>query len=322
MSASRDEDALAPIHPAHVRYIKLGEGGRWERECLRDGIIRLGFGTARPDWFARCQAGAWEAVAAAWVAERRGKGTATNFTHQVRAFFEDDGNTLWLTFIGEQMYWGLLTPTPPAPHPDAGGTFRTVVGGWRSTDLRGELLTSDRLSGRLTRLAMFRGTSCNLHGSVKEYAIRRINGQAIPEVEEARAVKQSMVVAIKALLRLLEPQDFELLVDLVFSASGWRRLGVVGKTTKTLDIDILLPSTGERAFVQVKSATTQAELDSYIQQFVALDVYDRMFYVFHSPDLDRSLSTDNERVTVIGAEKLAAMVLDAGLVDWLIRKVT
>ncbi len=34
--------------------------------------------------------------------------------------------------------------------------------------------------------------------------------------------------------RLLEPQDFELLVDLVFSTSGWRRVGVVGGTQKTL----------------------------------------------------------------------------------------
>ena len=27
---------------ARVRYIKLGEGGRWEKECLDKGIIRFG----------------------------------------------------------------------------------------------------------------------------------------------------------------------------------------------------------------------------------------------------------------------------------------
>ena len=50
-------------------------------------------------------------------------------------------------------------------------------------------------------------------------------------------------------MRLLEPKDFELLVNLVFSDDGWRMLCVVGRTQKMIDLDILLPSTGERAFL-------------------------------------------------------------------------
>jgi hypothetical protein len=45
-------------------------------------------------------------------------------------------------------------------------------------------------------------------------------------------------------MQLLGPGDFETLVDLVFFTSGWRREGIVGKTQKTLDIDLVLPSTG------------------------------------------------------------------------------
>ena len=55
-------------------------------------------------------------------------------------------------------------------------------------------------------------------------------------------------------------------MDLVFTSSGWRRLGVVGKTQKTLDLSLELPSTGERAFVQVKSRTDSKELADYIEQ--------------------------------------------------------
>jgi len=33
-------------------------------------------------------------------------------------------------------------------------------------------------------------------------------------------------------MNLLIPQDFELLVDLVFSNSGWRHVGQLGKTQK------------------------------------------------------------------------------------------
>ena len=43
-----------------------------------------------------------------------------------------------------------------------------------------------------------------------------------------------------------------------------------------------------------------------------------MFYVFHTGDA----VTDDERVTVIGPDALAPLVMDAGLVSWLIRKVS
>ena len=104
----------------------------------------------------------------------------------------------------------------------------------------------------------------------------------------------------------------------MFSTSGWRRQGIVGKTQKTLDLDLLLPSTGERAFVQVKSRTTTAELASYVAQLDSLGPYDRMFYVFHTG----TASTDDERVTVMGPDRLAELVVEAGLVDWLLRKVS
>jgi porphobilinogen deaminase len=103
-----------------------------------------------------------------------------------------------------------------------------------------------------------------------------------------------------------------MLVDLVFTNSGWRRLGIVGKTQKTLDLDLELPSTGERAFVQVKSNTTSEELAKYVNKLE--HPYTRMFYVFHSGEAE----TADRRVT----ESLAKLVVDAGLVNWLIHKVS
>jgi hypothetical protein len=92
----------------------------------------------------------------------------------------------------------------------------------------------------------------------------------------------------------------------------------VGKTQKSLDLDIVLPSTGERAFVQVKSKTSSSELASYVAQIDQMGPYDRMFYIYHSGEAE----TDDDRVIVVGPEKLAPMVVDAGLVNWLIRKVS
>ena len=94
------------------------------------------------------------------------------------------------------------------------------------------------------------------------YVVRRINGQKTPEVERALLTLKEMRESVVPLMQLLGPRDFtELLVDLVFTTSGWRRLGEVGRTEKTRDLDLVLPrNTGERAFVQVKSRTTSDEL--------------------------------------------------------------
>jgi hypothetical protein len=95
-------------------------------------------------------------------------------------------------------------------------------------------------------------------------------------------------------------------------------LGPVGKTQKTLDLDLTLPSTGDRAFVQVKSKTTSSELAEYVRKIDEVGSDHRMFSVYHSGDAH----TEDDRVIVIGPEKLSEMVLDAGLVNWLIRKVS
>jgi hypothetical protein len=154
---------------------------------------------------------------------------------------------------------------------------------------------------------------------VAKYAVDRINGKKPPEVARAIEARDRVNRSVVDLMRMLGPKDFELLVDLVFSTSGWRRLGVVGGTEKTTDIALELPSTRERAFVQVKSHTDSAELADYVSQMKGFDERVRMFYVYHSWRSGKP-ETDSNRVVLVGPDRLAEMVLDAGLVNWLIRK--
>lgn len=128
-----------------------------------------------------------------------------------------------------------------------------------------------------------------------------------------------MVQKIIPLMRLLTWQDFELLVDLVFSDSGWRRTGHVGKTQKTVDIELVLPTTGERAFVQIKSSAGKRDLADYLERFKNSDVYDRMFFVWHSGDV---AGVEGSDAVLIGPDRLARMVFDAGLTSWLREKVS
>ena len=304
------------VTPGKVRYIKLGRAGMWETESIRDGLMRFGFDSASADRFHLCAAGRWNDLFQLFVDEGRDRGTATNFANQTKQFFEDSGTTLWLTFVGELLYWGFLDPAPARPHKDGDGVYRRVKSGWRCTDIFGEPLTKDRLAGSVTKLAAFRGTSCAV--DMSSYIVDRINGRKREEVERAIQAIEEVKDSIFGLLKLLGPKDFELLVDLVFSTSGWRRQGEVGRARRTVDISMTLPSTKEQAFVQVKSSTTSAELASYVARFSEAGPFERMFYVFHSGEAE----TDDERVILIGPERLAEMVVDAGLTNWLVNKVS
>jgi len=100
---------------------------------------------------------------------------------------------------------------------------------------------------------------------------------------------------------------------------GWRRVGQVGKTQKTVDIELLLPTTVERAFVQIKSSAGKRDLAEYLDRLKGSQAYDRMFFVWHSGDLGE---VEENNVALIGPDRLARMVFDAGLTSWLRKKVS
>lgn len=303
------------IAPASVRYIKLGKGGKWEEECIRDGILRFGFESGDPESIELCRARRWDEVAASWSRDGgKDSGTATRFTNETCFYYESTPKDLWVTFVGERFYWGFLETGEPEKHPEDSSSFRRMAGGWCCTDRLGAPLLKSNLPGSITKLAAYRGTSCWV--DVDKQVIRRINAEVEPDVAHARKCFSALAEALVPMLKRLGPKDLEVLVELIFSASGWRRTDSTGGTRKLVDLELELPTTEERAFVQVKTRTSQKELDGYIKA-LEQESFNRMFYAFHTG----TVATDNERVTLIGPAKLAHMVMDAGLTDWVIRKV-
>jgi hypothetical protein len=215
------------------------------------------------------------------------------------------------------LYWAFSDQVAVQRHADGNGVFRPVRDGWRNHDIKGVGLHRERLSGALTKLAAYRGTSCKV--DAQDYVIRKINDEVSPEIEEALAAQAQLRDSVLPLIRLLGERDFELLVDLIFSSSGWRRVSAVGGTQKTKDMAIELPSTGERAFIQVKSKTTNGELQEYVAQLPDLP-YGRMFFVYHSGP--QTIASSDDQVILIGPGRLEQMVVDAGLVGWVIAKVS
>ena len=307
---------LKTISPTNALYIKLGRSGSWEKECLENGILRFGY---KETPFEAAQSGDWDAVWEFWHKNRGDAGTATRDLTQIRHFFEDADDTLWITLSGGLLWW-CFAKMGVKLHADGKGTYRECVNGWQNTDIAGNKLSTEKLSGNLLRVQGFRGTICDVKAF--DYLKRKLNSRLLPEVEAATKAENQMVERILPLMRLLTWQDFELLVDLVFSNSGWRRVGQLGKTQKTVDIELMLPTTGEQAFVQIKSSASKRELTDYLGRLEESQRYDKMFFVWHTGDVGDATDIDKSNVSLIGPELLARMVFDAGLTSWLRQKVS
>lgn len=299
----------ALLESTKAYFIKLGEGGAWESACLAEGTIRFGYHATPQDL---CVHGEWERVRDFWTQQRGNEGTATNDTRQIRIFFEASEDDIFVTFSKGYLWWCRPSSAPVVQSAEDGSRLRQTLDGWRNTSIGGEPLLMSRLSGKLTKTQMYQGTICEV--DERAYLLRRINDQQTPEVREAEATEQVLVKQILAMVRLLTPKDFELMVELIFSRSGWQRQSSTGGSQKTIDLDLLLPTTRERAFVQVKSRTNTAQFDKYAVEFTATDAHARMFYVWHTGSVDRAASAN---ITLWGPDVIGSKVLDAGLLAWL-----
>ncbi len=301
-----------------ARFIKLGPGGAWERLCLDDGTLRLAYYEVPHEMGA---AGDVAAIRDLYMSRGLSKGTATSHANQVRDFYHLPADTLWITFADGYMWWCFAEPevtflgSDRERYPD-GSRLRRTVAGWSNMDITGKPLLMSSLHGNVTKVAGYHGTICE--AGPLDYLLRRINGEELPEVVHARSSRDELLQSIEQLLAMLTWQDFELLVELVFSRSGWRRIGRTGGAQKTVDLELEMPITGERAFVQVKSRTTQAQMDDYVARFQGRPDA-RMFYVYHTAKSE--LTCDVEGVVAVGPGRLSEMVLEAGLLDWLIDRV-
>ena len=118
------------------------------------------------------------------------------------------------------------------------------------------------------------------------------------------------------MIRQLDWRDFETLVDLIFARGGWQRSSVLGKDQADVDLILTQPTIGETAWVQIKSKTSQAELNDYLGRFRRDGSCHRFFFVCHSAAGALSLPTE-PRLHLWTAEHLSDAAIEAGLFDWL-----
>lgn len=310
------------IKASAVKFIKLGRGGVWEEYCIKNNVIALGFDNPYHD---QCQQENWDFIYQYWFnksqknTDTAKKTEATKITNQIRDFYTAPTNVMWITFHNRKLYWCFSEREVEEHHIDAIGycaRIRRVIGNWQSTDVNGSELFVESLSGKLTMVQMYRGTICAVKES--EYLLRKINAVESDQIIKVTETFKQLINSIKPLITSLTWKDFELLVDLVFSNAGWQRIATLGGTEKDIDLDLLSPVSGRRAFVQVKSQSSLDEFTDYIKAFEGMNQYSEMYYVCHT-DLDIPKDS-KQNIQFIGLEKMAELTVNAGLVNWLIAK--
>ena len=304
--------------PTAVRYVKLGRGGAWSEQAFANGIIPFGFRTID---HTLCASGDWAAVKAQLVHGGQLPAGASQDVRQLRDIYENDADCVWFTIADGHLHWAFaeasVVPVADAG-PDQPTRFRRVAGGaWQRHSLTGEALTTRSLSSVLLRTASYRMTICKV--DQQDYLLRRIRGEPDPLHRAAADLQTQLVAVATRIIAQLDWRDFEILIDLILARSGWRRGSALGEGE--VDVDLLLdnPSTGETAWVQIKSTAAQATLDDYLSRFARDGSCQHFFFACHSPTSHLTLPAGPGLHLWTGTA-LAAIAVRSGMFDWLIER--
>jgi hypothetical protein len=183
----------------------------------------------------------------------------------------------------------------------------------RSIGNKRHLLMSE-LPGTITTVAGYRATVCQPKAWDKILSI--IRNEENEKVLKATQAREAYVEGVGLLVTDLKFKDFELLIDLILSRSGWARLAKLGGVTEAIDIEAENVAIDEIAFVQVKSSATQAVFDDSLANFNnQRERFHRMIFAVHSPK--GILTPPKEQpVSIWTSKEIANRVVRLGLGDW------
>ena len=308
------QNPMNKIKPNKVLFIKLGAGGAFETDCIeKDQNLRLDYNEANHEL---CIKRDWKGVNDYYTSTGFSKSVATSHSNQIKQFYEEDDQTLWITFYANKLWWCFSKPEITLL-PDKTKT-RPVIGKWSDKDINGVLLRAGNISGKLLKTQGYQGTICSVLED--KYAVTKINGELLPEVVEVESAMKNLKDKTAQLIKHLQWQDFEILIEMIFTQSGWQRVGATGKTQKTFDLDLLAPVTGDRAMVQIKSESDLRQFEDYQKKFEIMTGYDKIFYVVHSPSKNLIDYQNNSNIQLCLVEKISELTIASGLVEWVIKK--
>ncbi len=255
-------------------FIKLGRSGSWAPECINKSRLQLGFKNPHHQ---KCIEGDWDFIRNYWKNDvHKTDGKATETTNQIRYFYESEADVLWITFHNRKLYWCFSKREITELE---GIRIRPCKDSQSCKDINGNELTVEALSSKFTQTQRFQGTICKIEAL--DYLKRRLNGTELPSVIRARKAYKELKDSLIDLIKSLTWKDFELLIDLIFSYSGWKRIETLGKDQKWIDLVLQSPVTGKKAFVQVKSESDLPTFQEYVERFKNMNQYKLFLYQSH-----------------------------------------
>jgi hypothetical protein len=224
-----------------VRYIKLGRAGCWEEVSIGRGELHFGTTEAPHDLVLQ---GDREKIRQHYLTAGRNPRAATEDAREICDFYFLGPDCLWVAFARGHMWWTLAEPNvfPHNANTAGGSRVRKCIDGWRNVDIRGNPLRMDGLSTRLTKVASYRRTICDIEA--KDYLLRRVNAAVEPMVLRCTQARSVLVESIAEAIESLDWSDFETLVDLIFARCGWSRSSMLGGNMKLVDLVMEQPATG------------------------------------------------------------------------------
>ncbi len=305
---------MASVDFTNAYYIKLGSGGKYEKSSIRENKLRFGWDSWPLEEIDKRN---WEELKEKHQHEYKNKGDATRDINALRKIVESTSDDIWITFHASKLWWCRVEGTEIFE--DAISRYRKVSGQWHDQDIHEHPLIINQIPGSLSKIQRFSGTACNI--TELDDLRRLLNDQPSEAFQAISMAKEVLRGEIEKGLKRLHWKDFETLVDLIFRSAGWRRISVIGEAMKYADMELEEPITRDLYQVQVKSSATVDDFEEYALNF-SPGSFRRLYFVVHSPaEKLANYQKIVEGVELILPERLAQMVVDFGLVDWLLRKI-
>ena len=317
-------ETMEAVKFENAYYIKLGAKGIWAEESINNGIVRIGWGKVSLENILN---GNWDDIrnVIKKYYDERGKKTGTTQDYEaLKRFCDATANDVFITFYKGIMYWCNLDNSPMEM--DLISKFRRTINGWSCKSLNDSAkeLSSNDISGRISKTQAFQGTLCRYKDTEKDNEVeiinRIINGYQNPNVEEIKKFKYEICRLTIELLQHLHWKDCEILSDLIFIQSGWRRVSMQGGSMEFTDMEYFDPINNEKYAVQIKSGASKKDFEKYEKDFSNRG-FRKLFFVVFNPEnsLDK-VKNERRDIEILSGDKLATLIFDLGLLEWVLKK--
>lgn len=218
---------MAADLPDSVRYVKNGASGQWWKAAKANGQIHLGWRAIPDALLLTADMGPIESLIRAHFGKKPG---ATQDFNALRTLLVEPSQHIWITIQEGCMWWctvrnGVET-NPEVETSEQGHFWLTCESPWsnRSMENKRHLVTSE-LPGIVVAVGGYKATVCEPKGW-KEI-LRIIRNEEDEDARVAKLARQTYEDAIDELVKRLGPKDFEVLIDLILSRTGWARLATL-----------------------------------------------------------------------------------------------